>query len=318
MFLTDIKPDSRKVTLAFSDESGYYAVGIDLLTGKLSACKPKPQPPDMTLPSPSGRLRIRCFDEGDGFTIETSAGKRIALIEGKGIVYPLIWSGDDSAIYYKRSNVSSDEEGVYLYDVGKKASRFLFWGDAASIDLSPDKSTTSFILKKSVVDRDGILTILDGNTYRKKWSAGKRVTGFTFSPDSARIAFSETVKDEFGDYSSTALRVLNIKTGRTNTLLTNRRKMLYVWAGNDSLLVSVKDKYAIPSLVLTAVSGTKTLLTTNPKAGFIQPFAYLPSTKRSVYKISKSIYEYEAPEELWAVEPGCAPVRLFPVKGAGQ
>lgn len=319
MFLTDIKPDSRKVTLAFSDESGYYAVGIDLLTGKLSACKPKPQPPDMTLPSPSGRLRIRCFDEGDGFTIETSAGKRTATIKGKDMVYPLAWSADESVVYYDRSYFGSDaKDGVHIYDIKSGTSRLLILGDASSIENSPDKRWTAFILKKSSQDRNGILAVFDGRTFKKVRSVGAHVSVFTFSPDGKRIAYTELVKDEYGDLASTALRVLNIKTGRTNTLLTNRRKLIYVWAGNDSLLVSVKDKYSVPSLVLVNLSGGKTVLTTNPKAGFIQPFAYLPATKRSVYKISKSIYEYEAPEELWAVEPGHAPVRLFPVKGAGH
>lgn len=318
MFLTDMKPDSGKVTLAFSNESGYYAVGIDLLTGKLSACKPKTQLPDMTLPSPSGRLRIRCFDES-GFAIESSSGKRIATIKGKDMVYPLAWSADESAVYYDRSYFGSDaKDGVHFYDIKSRTSRLLILGDASSIENSPDKRCTAFILKKSSQDKNGILAIFDGRTFKKVLSVGAHVSVFTFSPDSKRIAYTELVKDEYGDLASTALRVLNIKTGRTNTLLTNRRKPIYVWAGNDALLVSVKDKYSVPSLVLVNLSGGKTVLTTNPKAGFIQPFAYLPATKRSVYKISKSIYEYEAPEELWAVEPGHAPVCLFPVKGAGH
>ena len=290
------------------------------MTGKLSPFKPEPERPDF-IPSPSGRLRIRCFDEGDGFTIETSAGKRIKTLKGRGseLVYPLEWTPDESGVIYDLSDTDSDaKDGLYDYEINDRRSKLLVHGHAESFQYSPDNRRIAFNLKKSVLDKFGILTVMDGKSYRRIRSVGTHVNGFTFSPDSRHIAFTELAKDEYGDYASTALMVLDVGTGCTTTLLTNRRKLIYVWAGNDSLLVSVKDKYSIPSLVLAAVSGKTTVLTTNPKAGFIQPFAYLPATKRSVYKISKSIYEYEAPEELWAVEPGHAPVRLFPVKGAGH
>jgi dipeptidyl aminopeptidase/acylaminoacyl peptidase len=274
----------------------------------------------MTLPSPSGRLRLEAFEEG-GFAIETSAGKQIKTLKGRGseLVYPLEWTPDESGVIYDLSDTDSDaKDGLYDYEINDRRSKLLVHGHAESFQYSPDNRRIAFNLKKSVLDKFGILTVMDGKSYRRIRSVGTHVNGFTFSPDSKDIAFTELAKDEFGDFSSTSLRVLDIETGRTTTLLTNRRKPIYVWAGDDALLVTMKDKYSVPSLTLVSVSGGRTILTTSPNSGFMRPYAYLPGRKRAIYKITQSIYEQEAPEELWAVEPGHAPIRLFPVKGAGH
>lgn len=317
--MSDIKPASHSAILFVSPQGGGGGyVGIDLLTGKLFAHKPEPQPPDMICPSPSGRLRIRDFEEG-GFAVETSAGKLIKTLKRNQLAYSLGWSADESSVFYDFYDPESDEKtGVYVFSIKDKDSRLLIPGDVESFGYSPDNRRIAFNLKKSSLDKFGVLTILDGRSYKKVRSEGSHVNTFTFSPNGKRIAFTELVKDEYGDLSSTSLRVLDLETGRTTILLTNRRKPLYVWAGDDALLVSTKDKFTVPSVSLITISGKTTVLTTNRNAGFIRPFAYLPSRKRAVYKVTRSTYEYEAPEELWAVEPGHAPVRLFPVKGAGH
>lgn len=318
MRLSDVDFNSGSAVLdihPYGGSEGY--VGINLLTGKLFYCKPQPPAPDdLTLSSPSGRLRIRVFEEG-GFAIETSAGKRIKTLKGRGSerVYALDWTPDESGVIY---DLSDGKDGLYLYEIKARRSKLLVRGHADSPEFSPDNRLMAFNLKKSVLDKFGVLTVLDGKSYKRIWSVGTHVNGFTFSPDGRHVAFTELVKDEFGDLASTALKVLDIETGRTTTLLTNRRKLIYVWAGDDALLATVKDKYAVPSLVLATLTGKTTVLTTDRNAGFLRPFAYLPSRKRAIYKTAKSIYENEVPEELWAVEPGHAPVRLFPVKGAGR
>ena len=330
--LSDVDRKTGAAALTISTKKwSSRSVGINLRTGELSTFKRRrgaPSADENTLPSPSGRLiAYDRTSEGGGLIIKTAKGRRIAELGLRRLNHALnvAWAPDESGLTYEVfDNDREERSGLYLYSLKMHASKLIVAGDIGETSWSPDgrflackqvDTSASKRLPESTRYRTGTLMILDPKRgFKQAFSVGKLVKDFWFSPKGSRVAFIELTRDEFGDYDNTTLRVLDLRTGKSLDLATNRREFQVLWAGEGLLAIVAHDKYAVPSLALvSAVSGNRRVLAVHREFGYITPLAFLPDPQRVVYTAADRS-PYEGPVELWAAEPGRKPMRLFPKK----
>ena len=158
----------------------------------------------------------------------------------------------------------------------------------------------------------GKLTVLDARRDFRAVLNSDIVTVFLFSPDGAKVAYTERVKD--GDaYQRYALRVADLATGRIRDISIGSRRPRYAWAWGDTLAVTTFDKYAVPTLSLVDTqTGRAAKLVTDREANLLVAGHFVPSGKLVAYTVSRTRDEMESPQELWTVIPGRTPVRVFP------
>lgn len=329
--LSDVDPEKATAVFSFmvGEDNKYKAVRMDLLTGKaLSPETPKSVPAgdNDTRPSPSGKLLLRDNSwEGKGVALESSEGKVITELKGPvfGRASTIQWAQSDAHILYdiSTSNETSDvKAGLYLYTIDDGKSRLLVEGEIMQISWSPDKRLMCCLqapddsrdLAGTLRNRFGKLHVFDASQDFALVCAGGDLIGeYKPSPNCRRIAFRERVKDESGDYSNRSLGFIDLKSGEIKRLAVNRRDFGFEWAGDDHLALLSYDKYAAPSLSLISLDGDTRLLA-RPASSGTRIQACLPDRQRVFF--STWTHE-EGPYELWAVEPGSKPVRLFPKGG---
>jgi Tol biopolymer transport system component len=329
--LSDVDRNTGAAALTISTKKwSSRSVGINLRTGELSTFKRRrgaPSADENTLPSPSGRLIAHDkTSEGGGLIIKTAKGRKVAEVGVRHLNHALnvAWAPDESGLTYEVFDEYGEKRsGLYFYSLKTRASRLLVQSRVVQTKWSPNRRFVAFTqvrtaakgMPESIRNRTGTLVILDGKaSFKKVFTVGKLVKECWFSPDGGRIAFIELTKDEYGDYDNTALRVLDLRTGKSLDLATNRREFQVLWAGEGLLAMVAHDKYAVPSLALvSAVSGNRRVLAVHREFGYITPLAFLPDPQRVVYTAADRS-PYEGPVELWAAEPGRKPARLFPKK----
>lgn len=137
---------------------------------------------------------------------------------------------------------------------------------------------------------------------------GRLAQNLGWSPDSRRIVFYDTVKDEYGDYAKYALSIVDIPSGRVKQLVVTRRKSDCVWFGNDAVAAVTYDKYHVPTLSLYGIDGKVTKLMTTVEYATVKPLSTPIVPGSVVYQGLKSVGDAEG--ELWSVKPGGKPVRI--------
>ncbi|HUV05974.1 MAG TPA: hypothetical protein VMX94_12830 [Armatimonadota bacterium] len=343
--LSEFKPDSGTAAISFYYEgsNGSRSVRMNLLTGEILPSAPQPRgaaPPGFPVPddptkvaSPSGRLVLYDeISEGRGIVIKTAKGRQVGELSGKQLqsLSDIAPTPDDAHLTYTVADSEEShgkEAGFYLYSIKTGKSKLLVKGPTRGPVRSPDgrflvlicvQTRASKGLPESIRNRVGTLVVLDGKRgFKRVFSGSKLVEGlqsksFQFSPAGGRIAFIELARDEYGGYDNTSLQVLDIESERVTTLVTGRRTPDFLWAGESAVAITTYNKFAVPTLSFVDLASLKaTPLTTNPELSYMKPLAYIPTGRRVAYAASRHIPE-EGPEELWAVEPGRQPVRLFP------
>lgn len=341
--LTNVDLDSGIATLAYSyrvgEGSGSGFVRIHLLTAELSAPPSKPPTPPKaelvpsfgspnTLRSPSGRFALEYVNGAPAKVILRNAkGEKLGVVseaEVQGLAN-IVWSPSDDYFTFTGviSGAAEPKSGLYVYSVKQRKHQLVARGVRTVPQWSDDgrllaclrtETEASKDLPESVQRSRGTVMVFDvGRGSKRVLAVGELAGKFALSPIGAGVVFTELVKDEYGDFDSYALRTADVRTGSVHDLLTNRREPVYAWAGDDALAVTTFDKYAVPTLNLVgAAGGRPTALVTARDFARFKPLAYLPMQRRVVYKASASVRDYDSPEELWAVEPGRRPVRLFP------
>ena len=308
------------------------SVSIDLITGELSAIRRKPAPSadDANLTSPSRRF-VLTYTEGP---------PRQLLIRGKNGGRPLkLTERDIPNFSYVQWCPKKDvfsvvgdikgtdgESGLYLYSLEERKFRLLVRGVTGEPQWSSDGRYLICVRRSSAAKKMGtrvsgllgVVVVLDADRgFKTVLTTGELAGTIFLSPSNTRMAFVDRVKDEYGDLDNRALRVADLRTGRVQDIAVNRRKMYYMWVGDDALAVTTYDKYAVPTLsLIPATGGSGTRLVTAPSFARVEPAAYLPGRKRAVYTATAA--SSKTLTELWAVEPGRNPVRLFPKNARSQ
>ena len=320
------------------DDRSHASIGVNLVTAELSAPPSKPPTPPKaepmpsfgspnTLRSPSGNFVLEYTKPPGRVILRNAKGEKLGVVsetEVQGLT-GIVWSPSDE--YFTFIGVvrgsAEPKSGLYVYSVKQRKHQLVARGVRTVPQWSDDgrllaclrtETEASKDLPDSVQRSRGTVMVFDaGSGFKRVLAVGELAGKFALSPIGARVVFTELVKDEYGDFDSFVLRTADVRTGSVHDLLTNRREPVYAWAGDDALAVTTFDKYAVPALSLVGAAGGRPiqLLTARDFARF-KPLAYLPMQRRVVYKASASVRDYDSPEELWAVEPGRGPVRLFP------
>jgi len=309
-----------------SEMSRSASISINLVTGELSALRRKPAPSaeDADQTSPSRRF-VLTYSEGPPRQIlirEAKGGRPLKLTERDIPNFSYVeWCPKKDVFSVVGDIKGTDgESGLYLYSMEERKFRLLVRDVTGGPEWSSDgrylicicRSPAAKKMGTRVSDLLGIIVVLDADRgFKTVLTTGELAGTIFLSPSNARIAFVDRVRDEYGDLDNRALRVADLRTGRVQNIAVNRRKMYYMWVGDDALAVTTFDKYAVPTLsLIPATGGPAMKLVTTPQFARIDAAAYLPSRRRAVYTTTAA--SSESPTELWAVEPGRNPVRLFP------
>ena len=264
--------------------------------------------------------------------LEDSKGKELDVLSGSGIpdLSDVVWSPTEENFAFA-ADVADDKDdgrGLYAYSIKERKRRLIVSGSTLAPEWSADgrfliclKTSTpaSEKLRDAVRRNHGTIIVLHAHSgFKPVLTAGKLAGYPTPSPTGTKIAFMELLQDEYGDFDNHSLQVTDIATGRIQKLLTNRREPLYIWAGDNTVAATTYDKYAVPTLSLVSLpDGTERQLVTARDFAGLEPLAYLSEQTRIIYKAAERLSDIEA-EELWAVEAGRQPLRLFPQAGRGR
>lgn len=312
--------------------AGRFSVRVDLATGKLSAIPPaKPGKREAynpnVLPSPAGEYELCYYEKPERWVaVKDAKGKQVGKVSESEFAGfdSMQWSarGDCFSFTSGVESLTDMGSGLYVYflkehrhrNVTKLAISKSFWsGDGRYLAyISPTKETSKTSVDRALRDC-GQLSILDSsNDFKRVARVGTMVSKAQSSQDGSRVAFIELLKDEYGDYATYAIKVLDIKPGRVGTLATSRREPKFIWAEDDSLAVATCDKYGVPSLSLLNVrDGVQTTLVTDRNYASIEPVGYALKQRTVVYTATTS-RAGQTPSDFWSVSPGRLPVRLFP------
>lgn len=331
IYLSDVDSKAGTAILNYDHlvggSSRAASVSINLVTGELSAIRRKPDSSaeDDDSTSPSGRFFLE-FAEGPPANIlikDKKGGKALKLSERDIPDFMDVeWCPRKDVLSMKGDIKGTDNEsGLYLYFVEDRKLRLIvrgltghsWWSSDGRYLICLRQSPAAKKMARRTYDLLGTIVVLDADRgFKTVLSAGELADTVFLSPSNTRLAFIDRVKDEYGDLDNRALRVADLRTGRVNNVAVNRRKISYMWVGDDALAVTTYDKHAVPTLnLIPATGGSSTRLVTTPEFAFIQPAAYLPNRKLAVY-VATTLTSDDKPYELWAVQSGRKPVRLFP------
>lgn len=312
--------------------AGLFSVRVDLATGKLSVIPPAKSEKKNTynpnvLRSPSGKYELCYYEKPERWVaVKDANGKRIdKLFESEFAGFnSMQWNARGDCFSFTGGMECGDEQksGLYVYLLKERRHRQVakgtiyksFWSsDGRYLAYISPRKETSKISANRALRNCGQLSVLDSNnSFKRVTRVGAMVSEAQSSPDGSRMGFIEVLKDEYGDYAMHAVKVLDIESGWVRTLVTLRREPKFIWAGNDSLVVSTTDKFGVPSIsLLNVMDSSRTRLVTDRHYASMEPVGYALRCGTVVYTANTSSAE-QTPSEFWAVSPGRAPVRLFP------
>lgn len=313
---------SVRVNLATGELSGLSEDFVKKHNAKKSAKN--------THPSYSGKFVLENIEESENITVKTKGGSTVDTLRKSdfGDSMDIAWRPKSESFSIAVSGALKGKPSLIIYYPDKKERYTVSKNPVEWVTWSPDGRFIAGIRPMSPKNKKlfgyksiarGSLIIFDAeNSYKKIVSPAKSAGSLKFSESGSKLAYTELVKDEYGDYAKYSLVVLDIQSGKTQTILSNYREPNFIWSEDDALLVSACDKYAVPSISLVTIrDGKITPIASDCEAAILEPLAYLPKQKTAVYRTCENA-SGDGTYDLRLVKQGGRLLKLIPGKAEGS